>query len=111
VSEDERQANLERMLELTDYRRSFVAIAAALQKAALEETTPNQRPAYVTRYLLERRLLIDALAIEALLLGIVGFMAELTGQTPREIYDSYWKGAPTDEWWEERLRERGGGDA
>jgi hypothetical protein len=97
-----------RMLrELSDARRSLEAFSGALLAASLDARDDVEMvPAAVTKALLANRMTIDAVAIEAVFLGIVAYMAELTGETPRTIYEAYFKGAPDDAWWRARVQQR-----
>jgi hypothetical protein len=103
MSDRYRENELELMAALTNFRRSYEAIASALNVAGLDDVAADERPGRVMRHLLRNRGEIDALAAESLFLALVGFMAHISGESPRTIYEAYFKSAPSDEWWHERL--------
>jgi hypothetical protein len=109
VSDETPREDLTRMAyELTNFPRSLEAISDAIAKAASEPVAdPREWPAMITRHLGAERMRVDAFALEATFLGIVGMMAQISGETPREIYDAYFKSAPPDEWWRRRLEQHG----
>jgi hypothetical protein len=97
-----------RMLrELASVRRSLEALSGCMLAAALEVGDDLELvPAAVAKALLANRMMIDAVSIEAVFLGIVAYMTEVTGETPRTIFEAYFKGAPSDGWWRAQVQQR-----
>lgn len=97
-------------LELTDHRRTFRALAAALEDAALEPDLPAvERAGLLTRKMVESYMLLDTIAVQHALMAVCGYLAQRTGKTPRQIHESLFKNAPSDEWWRDRI-EGGSGE-
>lgn len=126
-------------LELTDFPRSYRAIADALVEAAelevgtcrhchaeittrllecphcgvvfdestwiAREVDHVERAGRFTRGLTDRYMIVDQLAVADVFMAIVGYLAQRTGRTPRQIHEDYFAQAPPDEWWKGRLDE------
>lgn len=67
----------------------------------------TDRAGYFTRRLVDNYMLIDQLALADVFMAIVGYLAQRTGRTPRQIHEDYFAQAPEDGWWRERIE---GGD-
>jgi hypothetical protein len=94
-------------LALTDHQRTFRAMADAISAAAgPADLTPTARAGLVTRELVDRYMLLDTIAVQHALMAVCGYLAQRTGKTPRQIHESLFKNAPSDEWWRDRI----GGD-
>lgn len=125
-------------LELTDFPRSYKAIAEALIDAAnveggtcrhcrakiegTPETCPHcdtwfgtpagweprvvdhvERAGALTRGLVDRYMVIDQLAIADVFMAMVGYLAQRTGRTPRQIHEDFFTQAPDDAWWRRKI--------
>lgn len=91
---------------LTNDPRSFRAIADAILSAAdldPDETTPVDRAGHLTRGLVERYMLIDQISVTRALMALVGFLAQRSGRTPRQVHEELFKAAPDDRWWNDRI--------
>lgn len=90
---------------LTDFPRTFRAIGESFIAAAevAGELDGPTRAGRVTRELVDRYMLIDQIAIVQGLAAIVGYLAQRTDKTPRQVHDQLFKTAPSDEWWRARL--------
>lgn len=94
-------------LALTDHARTFRALAAALEAAAEPaDLSPVDRAGLLTREMVERYMLLDTIAVQHALMAVVGYLAQRTDKTPRQIHETLFKNAPSDEWWRDRI----GGD-
>lgn len=65
-----------------------------------------ERAGYLTRGLVDRYMIIDQLAVADVFMAIVGYLAQRTGKTPREIHEEFFATAPADAWWRRKM---GGG--
>ena len=79
----------------TDYRRSFLVFADALERAADDKAAHEA----LMRTLVERRGEIAAPATLQALRCLVGLLCVQTGATPRSILDAEFQYAPADEAW------------
>ena len=94
-------------LALTDHARTFRAMADAISAASEPpDLDPIARAGLLTRELVERYMLLDTIAVQHALMAVCGYLAQRTGKTPRQIHESLFKNAPSDEWWRDRI----GGD-
>lgn len=94
-------------VEFSDFPRSYRAIADALNDAAaLEDADHVDRAGYLTRGLCDRYMVIDQLAVADVFMAIVGYLAQRSGRTPRQIHEDFFTQAPDDEWWRRKI---GGG--
>lgn len=91
-------------LELSDFPRTYRAIAAALlDAAALDGVDHVDRAGALTRGLVDRYMVIDQLAIADVFMAVVGYLAQRTGRTPRQIHEEFFEQAPPDEWWRRKI--------
>lgn len=95
-------------LLLADFPRSYRTIADAILDATQDdgELSPIARAGRITRGLVDRYLLIDRKAVTYLIMALTGYLAEVTGKTPREIHEELFQDAPSDAWWKDRLSAR-----
>lgn len=106
---DELDPGYELALALANHPRTFLALSEALQEAAEDpDLSPVARAGLLTRKMVDRYMLLDTIAVQHHLMAVVGYLAQVTGKTPRQIHDQLFKNAPSDEWWRERI---GGGDS
>lgn len=104
MSNEER--DLEMALELTDYQRSMLALGEAMIAAsgaiAFSETNRGVVVRILERQLVQREALIDLLAADLAIVGLVGLVAAKSGRTARQILEEHFEHAPTDADWRRR---------
>jgi hypothetical protein len=67
------------------------------------ELDHTDRAGALTRGLVDRYMLIDQLAVADVFMAIVGYLAQRTGRTPRQIHEDYFSQAPPDDWWHRKM--------
>lgn len=92
--------------QLADPHRSVAAIAAALADAAIKleppcDSVPNMR--VLVDKLTDHDMTIDAVSIPPVMVALCAIFAAKTNTAPKQIWEQFWKDAPTDAWWNERV--------
>lgn len=92
--------------QLADPHRSVAAIAAALSNAAIKLEPPCDSVAnmhVLVDKLTDNDMTIDAVAIPPVMVALCALFAAKTGTAPKQIWEQFWKDAPTDAWWNDRV--------
>jgi membrane protein required for beta-lactamase induction len=91
---------------LTDWRRTYENVAAALADATTRTALNGDRGEYALNFersLVELNNFLDRAAIVDLMVALTCFLAAKMQSTPRTVHEQLFELAPTDEWWRERL--------